>query len=235
MIRQANLMAGGQATRFGPTKIPKALQPIPENGKPVMGYVLDLALAAGINQLIVTYPESNDAWAKQICDYTLEEYLHKFKDITFIRNAGSYEASVIKASHLYNGDVLLLASDIFSNADLSQLASAHEDKKSLVSLITFESQNAKQCGIVVERNGRKAFVPKNMHTEQKGNVDTAFYAIAPGFVELLKGRDFDSAIMETFNRGQANVSHQGIYWFDINTPEKYKVACDYARAHSAKI
>jgi NDP-sugar pyrophosphorylase family protein len=233
MITQAHILAGGRAERLHCHDLPKPLYRIPDDGKPAIDYVLDLVVRAGLRDLIVTIPnqEIHPDWGRQISEHVAEAYGKYFSDIKFLKSGRTRIDSVIEASKFYGERFLLLGADIFSNADLNRLVRVHEQGNVLFSLIAVPSRDALECGIVVQQGDTMKFIPKRQHRTSAGLIDTAFYAATKEFVSQLESSsNFDAAIVSAFESRKSNVDVQDAFWYDINTPEKYRTACMVARS-----
>jgi NDP-sugar pyrophosphorylase family protein len=232
MINQAHILAGGSGSRIGSTDLPKSLLPLAPDGKPSLGFVLDMLAKYGVTKLIVTVPakKTHPAWPELIRKYVADNYSAKFSEIRYLEAKENIKESIINARHLYEQDFFLMAADILANLNLGKLEQAHLQDGNLFSLAVtlVNGAEAKHHGLVIQTAKENIFLPKNTHRENKGWADSAVYVLNKDFIKVLQSKKlYHSAIDQVFQKKQAGIyKHKG-YYFDINTPDRYKAARDF--------
>lgn len=229
MINQAHILAGGSGSRIGTTGLPKALLPLAPDGRPSLGFVLDMLAKHGISKLIITLPtkQTHPDWADKIRTYIDTAYPGKFSEIIYLTAKDSIKASIIDAKIHYEDNFFLVAADVLSDMNLKNLEREHFKQANLFSLAVTQvgGAEAKHHGIIIQTAKENKFLPKNTHHEKKGWADAAIYILNKDFVKLLQSKTlYHSAIDQVFKKNQAGIyKHKG-YYFDINTKEKYDQA-----------
>lgn len=169
-ITKAVIAAAGMGTRFLPmTKaMPKEMLPIID--KPIIQYVVEEAVAAGITDVIIV-GSANKRTIEDHFDhqYELENKLHKdgkhelaermekvaeLANFIYLRQKGPYgnATPVVNAAHLINNEpFLVLFADDFFNSQVPravQLVEAYQKyKKPVISLVPVDPSRAKSYGI----------------------------------------------------------------------------------------
>lgn len=169
-VTKAIICAAGQGTRFLPmTKaMPKEMLPIID--KPIIQYVVEEAVAAGITDIIIVgsstkraiedhfdhQPELEAALREKGKD-ALADRMHSVAELAnfvYLRQKGNYGngTPVLNAAHLINDEpfLVLFADDFFNSAvpRAVQLVEAFERvQKSVISLIPVEASRAKNYGV----------------------------------------------------------------------------------------
>ena len=183
---KALLLSAGFGTRLRPitNEIPKCLVEI--NKKPILHMWLDKLQNIEINSVLINthylankVSESVNSWeGKSLKVYTIYEQKLLGTAGTLIKNLDFFKGS--------RG--LIVHSDNVTDDDLKELIKAHKNRpsKALITMLTFETDNPKQCGVVeLDRDdivvGFYEKVPNPPTTLANG----AIYAFDEDFIEYL--------------------------------------------------
>ncbi|MDO5846492.1 MAG: sugar phosphate nucleotidyltransferase [Methanocorpusculum sp.] len=121
---QALILAGGEGTRLRPlTKNrPKVLLPV--GNKPILGYVLDAVVKAGIRDITVVVGYQKEQVMKFLNTYPLDVNV-----VIQPKQLGSYDAMVCGAKNIH-GDAIVLSGDNY--IDAASLSALLEHKNSIL-------------------------------------------------------------------------------------------------------
>jgi UTP--glucose-1-phosphate uridylyltransferase len=169
-VTKAIICAAGQGTRFLPmTKaMPKEMLPIID--KPIIQYVVEEAVEAGITDIIIVGSSTKrtiedhfdhqpelEAALREKGKHDLADRMHRVAEMAnfvYVRQKGDYGngTPVLNAAHLINDEpFLVLFADDFFNATVPravQLVEAfNRVQKSVISLIPVEPSRAKNYGV----------------------------------------------------------------------------------------
>jgi len=143
---KAFLLAAGLGTRLLPLteKIPKCLLPI--NGKPLLGYWLELFSQHGIEEVLI----NTHYLADQVCAYLSGAAVKQKVRITLeselLGSAGTVAANYDFIRN--EADFLICYADNLTNANLSQMVAFHRSKSALLTCALFSPANLEECGVV---------------------------------------------------------------------------------------
>lgn len=206
-ITKAIIPAAGLGTRFLPqTKaMPKEMLPVID--KPIIQYVVEEAVAAGITDIIIV----TGAHKRSIEDhfdhqYELENKLDhdgkgdianclrdiaEMANFVYVRQKPSFSGNgtpILNAAHLLNDEpfLVLWADEIFAGAKprAVQLVEAYEQLQSpVISLIPIEPERAKSYGVPAISEEREGGIVKIDHIVEKPKSDApSNYASIGGYI-----------------------------------------------------
>ena len=226
---KALILSAGLGTRLMPItqNQPKCLVEIGE--KPILKYWLDHLASIGCEAaLINTHYKANK----------LQDYLSKLKykkmkiHTSYEKNLlGTAKTLITNYEFFKDGNTLLMHSDNFSSVNLRDLIKAHENrfKGTILTMLTFNSQDPSLCGIV-EKNQKGVMI--RFH-EKKPNppsncANGAIYFFSQEFLTwLVKNKknavDFSNDVLPYLS-GLTQTWHTDLPYIDIGTPESLKKA-----------
>lgn len=225
---KALLLAAGLGTRLRPItdSIPKCLVPI--RGKPLLSYWFDMLLANGIDRILI-----NTHYLPEQVEHFLQG--HPLKDrVTLVHEQtllGTGGTVLQNRNWLSDRPFLLAHADNLTRFDVRAFIQAHETRPKGVeiTMMTFETDVPKSCGIVVynENNIVTEFHEK-VSCPPSNHANAAVYIIDPsviGYLEALNKDfiDFSNDVLPHYlNRMQ--IFHNADYHRDIGTPESLRLA-----------
>ncbi|ABM70723.1 nucleotidyltransferase family protein [Prochlorococcus marinus] len=183
---KALLLSAGLGTRLRPltNDIPKCLVEI--NNKPILHMWLDKLQNLEINSVLINTHylankvyESIQRWnSKNLKVYTIYEKELIGTAGTLINNLSFFKGS----------KGLILHADNVTDDDLKELIKAHKNRpsKALITMLTFETENPEQCGVIELDNNNlvKGFYEKISNPPTK-LANGAIYAFDEDFIEYL--------------------------------------------------
>lgn len=221
--KRALLLSSGLGTRLRPItdNTPKCLVPI--NGKPLLGYWLDLLLEAGVERILI----NTHYLADQVRDYCnnspWRDQLDLVHEEELLGTAGTVRANAeyLKSS----GPIFLAHADNLTVFKPDQYFNAHADRPTgcLGTMMTFMTDMPEACGIV-ELDDRKVII--NVHEKVQnppGNLANAAVFLLE--TELLQwvydhpeAYDFCRDVVPPLAQKWFTY-HNSIFHRDIGTPE----------------
>jgi mannose-1-phosphate guanylyltransferase len=219
---RALLLAGGEGTRLRPLTLntPKCLVPI--HRKPLLGLWLDLLFEAGIDRALVNtsyLPEKVRAfcaaspWAARI-DLVHEEKL--------LGTGGTLRAN---ADYFSQGTFFMAHADNLSRFSVEAFFSAHAKRPSscVGTMMTFETERPKDCGIVeMDERGVAIAVHEKVENPPGNLANAAVFVLEPAILaELARNplaTDFCRDIVPQL-AGRWFTFHNDIYHRDIGSPD----------------
>ena len=218
------ILAAGLGTRLMPyTKsTPKCLMKV--GSKPILGYWIDHLYFLGCEKVIV-----NTHYHSEMVDQYLANLHYKNMSIeTFHEKKllGTAKTLISNVNNLKGGEILLMHVDNYSKVNLGDLLNAHQnrEKDTLLTMLTFNSKNPSQCGIV-EKN--KNDVMTSFHEKvinpPSQCANGAIYILSEEFIRwLIKNKsnaiDFSNDVLPSMN-GLVQTWHTELPFIDIGTPE----------------
>lgn len=227
---KALLLAAGLGSRLKPVTdhIPKCLVPI--NGKPLLGYWLDLLSHAGIDHFFINLHYFSDAVREYIATTPYQSKITFIEEEELLGTGGTLK----KNADLFKEDSFFIAhADNLCLTDFKAFHWAHKNRPHNVALtmMTFDPVDARQCGVVVldHQNIVKEFHEK-VENPPTNLANGAVFWMEPEVAEFAKNigkshfeisRDILPAYVD-----RIVAWHNADYHLDIGTPETYKKAQD---------
>ena len=229
---QALLLAAGQGTRLRPITLstPKCLAPI--LGRPLLDYWLKLLSRGPLPSRVWV----NTSYLKEQVEGFLQASQTAYPQLpitsTFEPNllgtAGTLRALVPQFHP--EQDVLLVHADNLSWFDLKAFLLAHKNRPppSEITMMTFETDSPKTCGVVELDNKKvlQAFHEKVDHPPSK-LANGAVYLISPEGLSRIKNMgpvsEFSTEVIPAF-LGKIYCWHNTVYHRDIGSLFDYEVA-----------
>ena len=145
---RAILLAAGLGTRLRPltNDKPKCLMEI--NGFPLIEYWLRNLEKCGCESVLI----NTHYLSEQVCSYLNKRMVSEMEINTIHENNLLGTGGTLKKNLDFFGDGtgLLIHADNYTNLNLKSLIQAHEmnENNTLMTMVTFKTENPKQCGIV---------------------------------------------------------------------------------------
>jgi mannose-1-phosphate guanylyltransferase len=225
---KAYLPAAGYGTRLRPLtdRIPKCLVPI--QGKPLLGWWLDLLSRHGVTDALVNthyLAEQVRAYIGEYNDRGTGTTAHEFYEPELLGSGGTIHANedFIGADE----DFLICYADTLSNIDLTALMAKHRAAGGLLTMALFRSDHPEACGVAEldEEDRIIEFIEKPEHP--KGNHASAgVYAAKREIFKHFPDRpfiDFAKDVQQNLVGRMYGYDIIGCH-IDIGTPENYQKA-----------
>lgn len=223
---KALLLAAGLGTRLRPITdtIPKCLVPI--NGKPLLQIWLENLTQVGVEQFIV----NTHYLQKSVVEFVEQS---EYKDKVLI----SYEDELLHTGGtllkhrnlLYDDSFFLVHADNLSFCEFNIFITTHYQKQCDITMMTFETDNPKECGIVeLDCEGIVQNFYEKVENPPSNLANGAVYILKPTIFEYLKSLnkmkiDFSNDVLPNF-LGNIATFHNEIYHRDIGNIESYAMA-----------
>src|ERR1035437_5482219 len=226
---KAIIMAGGFGTRLRPLtiNIPKPM--VPMVNKPMMEYIVTLLKENGFDDLLVMLYYQPEVIIRHFGDgaaYGVRmEYLRPQSDLG--------TAGCVKFAEKHLKDTFLVISgDLLTDFNLKAALKAHQQKKSVATLVLTRSPNPLAYGVVIvnEDNRIQRFLEKPSWGEVfSDTINTGIYILEPSVLEHIpadRGFDFSKNLFPLLLEAKAPLfGHiaEG-YWRDVGDLFEYRLA-----------
>ncbi|AFL94625.1 putative mannose-1-phosphate guanylyltransferase [Thermococcus cleftensis] len=229
---KAVILAGGRGTRLLPLTVYRPKPMIPFFNRPLMEYVLQSLIKAGVDEVYVLVGYLKE----RIMDYFGDgsewgvEIHYSNGDNIKLGTAGATKRVV---KHM-DDTFFVVSSDVLTNLDMTALYKYHRQKKALATIALSQVDEPTQYGIaIVNNDGRiQQFKEKPRPEEVFSNlVNAGIYVFEPEAFDLVpKGRNFDFS-KDLFPRMLENdLPLYGFpfreYWNDVGRPSSYLQATE---------
>jgi len=241
------ILAAGKGTRMG-SELAKVLHQI--HGRPLLDYVIDVAKAAGSEEIVVIVGHQGELVRKTFAG----------RDLIFVEQheqLGTGHA-VLQARNAfagYDGDVLILCGDVplLPLATIERLGDEHAASRAVVSVLTAEVENPKGYGRIVKDGAGtlKKIVEERDATDEERTIreiNSGIYLAASSFLFAAVSRIANNNnqreyyltdIIEMANRErlmvQACLAEDARSVMGINTPEELQQAAEYRAALEGRL
>lgn len=223
---KAILLAAGFGTRLRPltNTIPKCLVPI--NGRPLLDIWLDNLTKSGIEQFLVNthyLPEKVEKYINQ------SKFKGKVKIVNETVLLGTAGTLIFNTDFFQEEDGLLIHADNYCTEDFGKFIEAHKNrpKGSLITMLTFRTDNPSSCGIVELDNKGIAVKFHEKVKNPPGNLaNGAVYILSKECIKIINtnfkyATDFSIDILGNFI-GQIYTFETKETFLDIGTLEAYE-------------
>ncbi len=228
---KAILLAGGFGTRLKPltNNLPKCLVPI--NGKPLLQIWLEQLASIGIKDILINTHYLSENINNFIEHSSFIDSVKLVYEPELLGTAGT----ILKNQQFWlDDDVLVAHADNLCICDFNGFIETHNKRTRniLMTLMTFETENPKSCGIIDidDKNIMIDFIEKP--TLSKSNLaNAAVYVLSNKILPVLKqyqtlcDYDFSKDVLPNLLNKVLTWPTPG-YLRDIGTVESYKQACD---------
>lgn len=225
---KALLLAAGLGTRLGEitSELPKCLMPIGD--APLLSYWIDAISKISCDQIIVNTHYKADLVSKYIEQLKHESLIKISYEKDLLGTAGTIRNNF---DILKNEPTLVIHADNWCPCDLQHFVNHHSQsiyKKCLITMMTFNCDNPKLCGIVEldEDNIVQAIYEKQ--DGMKSNLaNGAVYIIEPKVTSWIKANtsisDFSTEVLPHF-MGKISAWHNAGVLRDIGSPKSLIMA-----------
>ncbi len=224
----ALLLAAGLGTRLRPLTEhwPKCLMPI--KTRPLLEYWLGIVSGVGIEGVLVNLHYHADKVRDYLAQPQFNNWVRTVYEPELMGTAGTLR---INADFFYNKTILLVHADNWCCSDFSDFMKYHHYSRpanTVMTMMTFESQNPSSCGIVEldEKNLVQGFHEKVKNPPGK-LANAAVYLLEPEVLEWIVNHpevtDFSTEVLPKLIGKIATWQNKGIHR-DIGTFEQLKAA-----------
>ncbi|TAN71701.1 MAG: nucleotidyltransferase family protein [Gallionella sp.] len=225
---RALLLAAGFGTRLRPITdhIPKCLVPI--QGKPLLGYWLDLLLGDGVERILVNTHYLPDAVRQFVADSSWRGSIDFVHENTLLGTGGT----VLANRKFFSDEPFMVAhADNLTRFDASEFINAHRNRPQEVeiTMMTFDTDAPQTCGIV-EQDARGIvlrFHEKSASPPGK-RANAAVYIFEPSvldFLESLNKKEIDLSLeVLPHYLGRMQCFHNSDYHRDIGNADSLRLA-----------
>lgn len=225
---RALLLAAGFGTRLRPLTdtVPKCLVPI--NGKPLLGYWLEMLVLAGVQPMLVNLHYMPDAVKQFLQDGPYSQYVTAVYEDVLLGTAGT----LLKNRTFFSEEaVMLVHADNLSKFDVDAFVRCHQQRPlgCEITMMTFTAQDPKSCGIVeLDARGVVTAFHEKVAAPPGNLANGAVYIVEPTILDFLEGKgkteiDFSTEVLPAY-LGRIFTYHNSIYHRDIGTLESYNAA-----------
>jgi len=225
-IKTAFIFGAGLGMRLQPltARCPKPLLEI--NGRPVITYVMDHLIEAGINRFIVNTHHCPEVFSEKFPDSKWRSVPIIFRyEPVLLDTAGGLK----NIEDLLEDDesIICYNGDIISNLSLVKLIEIHKEKNSEVTLVL--RSNGPLLNVNINKQGEICDMRHKLNNKGvQSCLFTGIYAIEKSFLKFIQQGKIQSIIPVFLERiVQKPGSIQGViadegYWHDIGSIEEYE-------------
>jgi len=220
---EAIILAGGKATRLGEAArgLPKALVPVA--GRPIAGYQVAQLVSAGVERIIVSCAQGQDAAFDQQLSGHGAEIVTVPEPEPLGRGGGLRLAATGRKE---SGPVYALNGDELSDVDLAAMLAAHRSHRSAATIVV--APLVSQFGVVELSDDDRVVgfreAPRLPHW-----VNAGIYVLDDEALERLpeRGDHEQSTFPELATEGKLyGFRHEGL-WITVNTPKDLQRAAEH--------
>jgi len=224
------VLAAGYGTRLGnlTKNRPKCLMPI--GGIPILGIWIKKLEKLNCKEIII----NTHYLSEQVVQY-VNNFKTKIKiNIVFEEKLLGTAGTLLKNSNYFlNSECLMIHADNYTNLDFNKFFLSHRqrEKRCIMSMVTFKSNNPKSCGIV-ETNEEGIMINfEEKPSNPKTNIaNGAIYMFDNNLISFIKKKNKNNIIKDFSNdvipllKNKINTWHTKDYIIDIGTIENLKLA-----------
>lgn len=223
---KAILLAAGFGTRLRPltNTIPKCLVPI--NGRPLLDIWLNKLTKAGVAHILVNTHYLPEKVEKYINGSEFKGRVKMVNETDLLGTAGTL---IFNADFFEGEDGLLIHADNYWTEDISKLILAHTNrpKGTLITMLTFRTDNPSSCGIVeVDNKGVVVKFYEKIKNPPGNLANGAVYILSKDFIKSINinykdAIDFSTEILKNY-MGKIYTYETKSTFLDIGTMEAYE-------------
>jgi mannose-1-phosphate guanylyltransferase len=222
------LLAAGMGTRLRPITdhVPKCLVQI--QGRPLLGYWLDLLLGSGIERVLINTHYLPDAVRSYVAGSPWRERVVIVHEEILLGTGGT----VLRNRRFLEGGTFLLAhADNLTRFSVDAFATAHRERPPGVeiTMMTFDTDTPTSCGIVeLDRRGVVTAFHEKVAQPPGSRANAAVYMMEPSIIDFVAAQgsevvDLSTEVIPHF-MGRILAFHNHGFHRDIGTPESLSLA-----------
>ena len=225
---KALLLSAGFGTRLRPitNSLPKCLVPI--HGKPLLAYWLDLLLAHNIEDILINTHYLPDLVKNFVNNYPQASKIKVVHEDELLGTAGTVLAN---REFFQEGPFLLIHADNLTRFDVTAFCEAHAKraKNIEITMMTFETDSPKSCGIVeLDGDNRVIAFHEKVSNPPSNHANAAVYILEPSVIDFMatlgkKVIDFSTEVLPHY-MFRMQTYHNADYHRDIGTLESLRLA-----------
>ncbi len=222
---KAVIMAGGEGQRLRPLTccLPKPMVPV--LGRPVLEYIFDLLIEAGVTQAVLTLGYLPEIIEESYRDGYKNLALEFVREDTPLGTAGGVKNAIGD----YDGTLLVISGDAMCDFNLSQALDFHKGVEADATVISTKVEEPREYGLITcESNGKiSGFIEKPSWSQAvSGLANTGIYIIESAVLKRLnKGEksDFSKDIFPSLlaEKKKLFTFEAKGYWCDVGGIEAY--------------
>lgn len=226
---KAVILAGGKGTRLYPItyEIPKPLLPIKKT--PIINYLVDLFLAQGIKKIAILinrkFKEEFEWWKKR---YYQKEDINFFEEK---KPLGTFGGVWYLKNWISNSPFFLTNGDELKKINLKKMVQFHERKPVLGTVALIKSQNPREYGVVVCKDGLIQEFLEKPKNPPSAFINSGFYLFSSEIFKHHPGPKFTMLETDIFPKLAKKQRLSGFKfngkWMDCGTFERYSKAIKY--------
>ena len=225
---RALLLAAGLGTRLRPITdhVPKCLVPI--QGKPLLGYWLDMLLPNGVERVLVNTHYLPDAVREFVAASSWRESIEMVHEDELLGTGGTVRRN---RHFLEGGPFMVVHADNLTRFDVRAFIRAHECRPGGVdiTMMTFDTDAPQSCGIVeLDSRGVVIKFHEKVAKPPSNHANAAVYIFEPSVIDILASLnkaviDISTEVLPRY-LGRMQAFHNLDYHRDIGTPESLALA-----------
>ena len=236
---KAVVMAGGEGSRLRPLTCTRPKPMIKIMGKPVIGYIIDLLVRNGFDEIAVTSRYRSEDIENYIEDLDVDADIYCIEEEKVLGTAGC----VKNAAKNWNDPFLVISGDCICDIELSKVMLYHKSIMADATIVCSVVDDPGEYGTInLNRNGSvDSFCEKPDWTHAASNLaNTGVYVINPAILDFIPdnttydfANDFFPLLM---NEGKRLFGYQTeSYWCDIGDLKSLRMCIRDIMAHKVNI
>lgn len=237
---KAVVMAGGEGTRLRPLTCTKPKPMINIMDKPVIGYIIELLIDNGFDDIAVTVRYKAEDIENYVSTFESDKINIKcIEETTILGTAGS----VKNAANDWNEPFLVISGDCICDCDLSKVMLYHKSIMADTTIVCKGVEDPGEYGTVcLDRSGRvENFCEKPDWSHASSQLaNTGIYVINPAVLDMIPDNvlyDFAAHLFpEMMNSGKRLFGYNTTaYWCDIGELKSYRMCIKDIMNHKVNI
>lgn len=237
---KAVVMAGGEGRRLRPLTCTRPKPMIKIMGKPVIGYIIDLLLKNGFDEIAVTTRYRSEDIEDYIEDLSAENAdIYCIEEENVLGTAGS----VKNAAKNWNEPFLVISGDCICDLGLSKVMLYHKSIMADITIVCSTVEEPGEYGTVnLTRSGAvDSFCEKPDWSHCGSNLaNTGIYIVNPAVLQMIPddvSYDFANDLFPSLmNEGKRLFGYQTeCYWCDIGDLKSYRMCARDMMSHKVRL
>ena len=237
---KAVVMAGGEGSRLRPLTCTRPKPMIKIMGKPVLGYIIDLLIKNGFDEIAVTTRYRSEDIENYIEDIDIQgAEIYCIEEEKVLGTAGC----VKNAAKKWNEPFVVISGDCICDVELSKVMLYHKSIKADATIVCSVVDDPGEYGTVnLTRNGSvDSFCEKPDWSHAASNLaNTGIYVLNPSVLSLIPEDaecDFANDLFPLLmNNGKRLFGYQTEnYWCDIGDFESFRICVRDIMSHKVNI